>query len=1376
MGAVIDHNSVVTLTRRSCRKIFRSCGSAFLAAAVFVGALLTITPSPAASAAGPSLWNSLTSTTVVHGARVNIHGGVVHPAGCARTIVIQQHVSGAWHSFIQATATTGGSFSVPLPTVRVGTLAFRAVAPARCRYPIAYGAAVSLTVTTAPAPPSTQITGLRATSPSKGVVSLSWTNPANTTAVVVRRSPTSTPPATPTSGDPIQLTSATSATDTTTAVFLEPATYSVFAESPAGLSMASIGRPGPQPPTPTAPAWGYPIGPGCNPTPGQMLYTWDQAGPVDHYIVGLSPKGGGVMFSPGGGTPTGTTLPGTARSFKATGLEDRGEYGLTVYAFDAVGNFSTDTYIDCIAQGSDQVPGPVADVTGSATPSSVTLNWADDAAHAVSGITYNGFVAISRAEGTVGPSTPNGPTVIASMSAQQSSTITDATVLAGHTYTYTIWPMGDSWVYGTPVSYTITVPTGAPPGPVTGLTATALPQSLTNTGESIHLSWTAPAAAPAGYAIARALGTPSDPKPTSPTSIYRGGAYRVDGSTTAFTDSSLPKNTYVAYSVWAIGADGSYSPVAATSATTDPGLPRTVSGHITNSATHAQIAQATTITLTTGPYNHVTTITAAVDASGGYSVQLPVAVYQACVDDKSLSAGAAYGYFRTCTQETVGATTSTIDVPVDPKGAVIGTVTDTHGQPVAGATVSMPDPVGIQVGPYPRELSTTTDTNGQYTLSGTKAGSTTVAVNGPGLNGTSAYASASPARTAAIPAGGSVLQNFTLTALPTITISGTVTNAAGGAPAAGVKLYFLRSGGGSTTSVETSADGTYSETLPMNTGDSFQVCADAEGTNLGLTNQCFGGADYDAPSSQDFSGVIYGSATAISSTQTADLVLQPESTITGQVRGQGGVGIAGATVTAWMTNRADRTRISATTDASGTYVIHTPLATDMTNLKPRICARVGTIHDAASPAGYVDWPPCTAPITVTPLTPTASAAAMTAQFAAGMTGLVTANGAPAAGVTVTLNDRVSTGPGDTYPQYAAATDANGRYTITDMDPAGYQITLSAGAYTSPSGVTFLGGVYPGPTPSTLSLTAGTLTTADIPLTQAATITGTVTASDTGHPLAGVTVHGPGHVATTVSDAAGRYTFHDVPTGYMGVTADAVTTGPGPGYQSTQTNGTTTAGGTATFDLLMPIAAEVDVHVVAPDGTPLQSMNPALTSVHGPSGFAPTDASGLTQGRGMSPAAGGVVCVTGITSAPNQLALFTAGCTPIGPYAAGHITTVTVVAGYGGAVNASVYDSATGQPITGAAVTFTAVSPTPSGATTTTVNGIAPSNTALDMSFPPSFGNSPTPMATTRFRACAQAPGYAPACAADDSSDGTTGTTFASYPDVITLASIGLKPN
>lgn len=174
------------------------------AVTVVMGALATVQPS--ATAATPALTNSLTSTTVVQNGRVNIHGSVKHPARCARSVVIQQHVSGVWHSFIQTSATTAGSFSTAIPTFHIGTLAFRAYAPARCGYPIAYGPALSLTVkrpatTTTPtstptSTPTPQVPGpildLTIPTATDSGMTLTWSNPTAATGITLCRSTSAT--------------------------------------------------------------------------------------------------------------------------------------------------------------------------------------------------------------------------------------------------------------------------------------------------------------------------------------------------------------------------------------------------------------------------------------------------------------------------------------------------------------------------------------------------------------------------------------------------------------------------------------------------------------------------------------------------------------------------------------------------------------------------------------------------------------------------------------------------------------------------------------------------------------------------------------------------------------------------------------------------------------------------------------------------------------------------------------------------------------------------------------------------------------------------------------------------------------------------------
>lgn len=1229
----------------------------------------------------------------------------------------------------------------------------------------------------------TGVTGLKAISTSEGQVKLSWTNPANTTSVVVRRSDTSTAPATPASGSAVPLASLTSAIDTTTnGLPSGGASYSVFARTATQtFSPSTVLRPGPPVPTPT-PSIGYPAGPGCNPSPGEVRYTWTQSGAVDHYIVSLSSKGGGVSIPPAGSSPAGIRLPGTARSYTGTGLEGRGEYGLTIYALDSANNFLTDLYIDCIAgDGTDQVPGPVSGVSATATPASVSLNWTNAPPHVVDSSTCDGYVTVSRADGNAGPSTPEGPTVIQVMSTYNATSVVDPTVLPGHTYTYSIWSMTCSWGFGTPTSYTITTPTGASPAAIVGLDAAPLPPSPTNSGQSIRLTWWTPATPPAGYLIARSIGT-SSTSPTPPSSIYVNGGYRLSGTATSYTDAGLPANTHVAYAVWAVGADGSYSPVQTAITTTDPGLARTVAGHLINSATHATIGQSTTIKFT----SDARTIEATTSALGAYSVQLPVDVYSVCVEGSSLSTGAQYGYFRTCTPLTVAATTSSFDVPADPKGAITGTVTDaTTGQPIAGAVIDMPDPTGIQIGPFSPYLETKTGPDGTYRLIGAKADSTpTVSDGSPTLNGTATYTPTSlSAVTPTVPAGQSVVQNFTMTKLPTITISGTVTSSQGEAPVAGATVYFGNASGtnfytDSTTT--TSADGSYSETLALAPGASFQVCVDAESSNTGLTNQCFGGGDFDTASSPP--QTIYGTATSITTTQTANLALQPLSTITGRVVGPTGIGIAGATVTPWITDRPDGARYGTTTDSQGYYTVHTPLAADMTNLQPRMCADATSVVDATSPGGYLPSSgDCSPAVSVSPVTPTnATPVTLQVPFGAAVSGVVTdpVTGAPLVGVHVTLDDKV-TQTYDYYPSYKTVTDASGRYTFAGLDPSGVNITVGFDAFTGSTGVKYAPQTYQNASPSTLSLTAGQVTTADMQLDRAATIAGVVTDSVTHQALAGITVNSAG-VGSAVTDASGHYAITGVPAPWANasVSIQSVVTGPGTGYQPADLFSTTTPGATTTMNLALLPAAEVDIRVVAPDGRPVAGANLEVST----GGFAPgaqlTDANGYLRYRGVTPFASPMpyLCAEGGQPGPGDSVGYTWGCVPMKMPIAGQVTTNTIVVGYDGRVVALVYDKSTGQPISGATVSFFEPDNPSNPRTGTTVNGF----TDGDYGLPTAPGSAavalPNPMQESPYRMCAQAPGYAPACADDDSSDGTSGSIFSPYPELATVATIGLTPN
>ena len=124
------------------------------------------------------------------------------------------------------------------------------------------------------------------------------------------------------------------------------------------------------------------------------------------------------------------------------------------------------------------------------------------------------------------------------------------------------------------------------------------------------------------------------------------------------------------------------------------------------------------------------------------------------------------------------------------------------------------------------------------------------------------------------------------------------------------------------------------------------------------------------------------------------------------------------------------------------------------------------------------------------------------------------------------------------------TNEDGYYWITDVEPGNYTVTASAAGYQTSSETTT---VLPGETtPLNFELTL-------LP----GTITGTVTNSLTGEPIAGANVTANGYSATT--NSSGAYVIPDVPLGNYTVTASAAK------YVNQSKTATVTAGTTTTLD-------------------------------------------------------------------------------------------------------------------------------------------------------------------------------------------------------------------
>jgi hypothetical protein len=155
-----------------------------------------------------------------------------------------------------------------------------------------------------------------------------------------------------------------------------------------------------------------------------------------------------------------------------------------------------------------------------------------------------------------------------------------------------------------------------------------------------------------------------------------------------------------------------------------------------------------------------------------------------------------------------------------------------------------------------------------------------------------------------------------------------------------------------------------------------------------------------------------------------------------------------------------------------------------------------------------------------------------------------ATGAALAGATIT------------YPGGTATADATGAYTISGIAAGPALIAASAAGHVSAE--------------RTVTVVAGTTTTADFPLTVADTfLTGGVTDAATGDPVANATVTAAGKATTTdvlgrfrIDVAAGTWTITVTATGYTSQSHDAiVTTGT---YAVTDFALTASSGGSATL--------------------------------------------------------------------------------------------------------------------------------------------------------------------------------------------------------------------
>ncbi|MGI8761621.1 MAG: carboxypeptidase regulatory-like domain-containing protein [Jatrophihabitantaceae bacterium] len=401
-----------------------------------------------------------------------------------------------------------------------------------------------------------------------------------------------------------------------------------------------------------------------------------------------------------------------------------------------------------------------------------------------------------------------------------------------------------------------------PPGPVTGLTATA--QGST----SIELTWTNPTAADfAGVKVCRSTTAGTQPSTcTALTTVAAPGA--------TYTDHGLSPATQYYYTLFAFDGVPNYSTAASATATTQPnGPPTGFSGTVTDAS--GPIAHVL-IEVFDSHGNDVTPSFISTGSDGTYTVTgLAAGSYFACFDASHGSGSSPTGYLDQCydgkawdgqtppTAATAtavgvsaGALTSNVNATLAVAGAVSGTVRDSSG-PVSNATVEVFDSQGNY------KVGASSGSDGTYTVPGLEAGSYFVCFDASAASGSSptgyldqCYSGepwdgqtppTSSTATAVAVSTGAVRSKINATLALAGAISGMVRDGSG--PVSNVQVDVFDAHGNQlyNAGASTGSDGAYTVT-GLATGTYF-VCFDASGASGssvgGYVDQCYSGKAWD---------------------------------------------------------------------------------------------------------------------------------------------------------------------------------------------------------------------------------------------------------------------------------------------------------------------------------------------------------------------------------------------------------------------------------------------------------------------------------------------------------------------------------------------------
>jgi uncharacterized surface anchored protein len=562
------------------------------------------------------------------------------------------------------------------------------------------------------------------------------------------------------------------------------------------------------------------------------------------------------------------------------------------------------------------------------------------------------------------------------------------------------------------------------------------------------------------------------------------------------------------------GVDASLRPDATVSGTVTSGVGEAVPG--------VTVVAQSPVSGTSG--------SAVTGADGGYTIErLPAGEYTVRFEPNGLHYAERWYDEEESEEEATRLTLSSGEVKagVDANlprtaSAIRGTVTDGHGQPLAGLEVVVTEGEGGIVG------TATTAADGTYIVDGLQAGSYQVEFEPGGADLLPQFYDGAGLASAATPVpvpSDSVVGHIDAVMKPGATITGTVT-AEGAAPLGEVDVSVYDESGAFLQAVATESDGTYaiSGLAPGTDTVSFEP-----------TGSHYVGQFYDqAAESGDATRIPLGSGATV---EGIDARLVEGATVEGTVTAAGGAALEGVEVHLQPTGGG--VGGETITDSEGNYAVTGLLPGGYTvQFVPTDGNYAGLYYDGKLDAAEAD---------VITLAGGATRAGVDASLSPGGTiaGTVTdgQTHAPAPGVQIS----VEAAEGGGAP-LTTTTGEDGTYSVAGLAPGKYLVGFE------PAEAQYLGQYYDeaedAGSANQVTVGAGaSVEGIDAALAESATISGDVSSARTGSPIAGAEVSvrstGGGVARTATSGEDGSYSVTGLPAGSYAVEFSA----EGEGYLS-----------------------------------------------------------------------------------------------------------------------------------------------------------------------------------------------------------------------------------